>query len=119
VMTATGLDDESMEAAIGSARNQIAFYASTPAYLPVLECHGWEALQPEALQLTREGKWVELANLVDDDMLHTFAVVGSPAEVATKLVERYTGKADRISPVVYQPDLKLLAALRSELTAAL
>ena len=119
VMTATGLNDESMAAAIDSARNQIAFYASTPAYLPVLECHGWEALQPEALKLTREGKWLELSNLVDDDMLNTFAVVGTPQEVAAKLVERYNGKADRISPVVYQPDLELLSALRAEIGAAL
>ena len=119
VMTATGLNDESMEAAIGSARNQIAFYASTPAYLPVLECHGWEALQPEALKLTREGKWLELSKLVDDDMLNTFAVVGTPAEVARQLVERYNGKADRISPVVYQPDLELLSALLGEIGAAL
>ena len=119
VMTATGLNDESMEAAIGSARNQIAFYASTPAYLPVLECHGWEALQPEALKLTREGKWLELSKLVDDDMLTTFAVVGTPAEVARQLVERYNGKADRISPVVYQPDLELLSALLGEIGAAL
>jgi len=119
VMTATGLNDESMAAAIDSARNQIAFYASTPAYLPVLECHGWEALQPEALKLTREGKWLELSNLVDDDMLNTFAVVGTPREVAAKLVERYNGKADRISPVVYQPDLALLSALRAEIGALL
>jgi probable F420-dependent oxidoreductase len=118
VMTATGLDEQSLEAAIASARNQIAFYASTPAYLPVLECHGWEGMQAEANRLTREGNWAELASLVDDDMLHTFAVVGSPAEVATQIAERYKGKADRISPVVYQPDLPLLTALQQEIAAA-
>jgi len=36
VMTATGLDEESMQAAVASARNQIAFYGSTPAFLPFL-----------------------------------------------------------------------------------
>ncbi len=118
-ITATGLDDAGIEAAIASARNQIAFYASTPAYLPVLACHGWEALQPEALQMTREGRWAELADLVDDDMLNTFAVVGTPKDVAAKLVARYAGKADRISPVVYQPDLELLTTLREEISAAL
>lgn len=119
VMTATGLTDESMAAAIDSARNQIAFYASTPAYIPVLECHGWEALHTEARQMTREGRWAELANLVDDDMLHTFAAVGTPKEVAATIVERYTGKADRVSPVVYQPDLELLTVLREEIVSAL
>ncbi|WP_240732757.1 TIGR03617 family F420-dependent LLM class oxidoreductase [Halioglobus maricola] len=117
VITATGLDDESMQMAVASARNQIAFYASTPAYLPVLECHGWEHLQKQANTMMREGKWAELNDLIDDDMLNTFAVVGTPAEVAVKIKDRFHGKVERISPVVYQPDVELLAALRGEIAA--
>jgi probable F420-dependent oxidoreductase len=119
VITATGLDEQSMESAIASARNQIAFYASTPAYLPVLQCHGWEGLQAEANQLSREGKWMELAGLIDDDILRTFAVVGTPGEVAQQISERFKGKVDRISPVVYQPDVPLLTELRNQISAAL
>ena len=119
VITATGLDEESMQAAVLSARNQIAFYASTPAYLPVLACHGWEALQGEANKLTREGNWAELTRLVDDDILNTFAVVGTPAEVAAQIATRFKGRVDRISPVVYQPDLDLLTELREQIAAAL
>ncbi|MDX1736504.1 MAG: TIGR03617 family F420-dependent LLM class oxidoreductase [Halioglobus sp.] len=119
VITATGLDEQGMEAAIASARNQIAFYASTPAYLPVLACHGWEGLQAEANALTKQGKWVELAQLIDDDILNTFAVVGTPTEVAQKIAARYSAKVDRISPVIYQPDVALLAELRREIAAAL
>ena len=115
VITATGLDEETMAAAVASARNQIAFYASTPAYLPVLACHGWEQLHTEAQQLIRQGDWGKLNDLVDDDILNTFAVVGTPAEVAEKISARFTGKAQRISPVVYQPDVPLLSALRGEL----
>lgn len=118
VITATGLDEESMQAAIASARNQIAFYASTPAYLPVLECHGWEGLQARANQMMREGKWAELNDLIDDDLLNTFAVVGTPKEVASKIATRYQGKVERISPVVYQPDVPLLTELRREIAAA-
>ena len=119
VVTATGLDEESMQAALASARNQIAFYASTPAYLPVLKCHGWEDLQVEANKLTRAGNWMELSRLIDDDILNTFAVVGTPAEVAQKIVARYQGKVDRISPVVYQPDIPLLTELRQQISAVL
>ncbi len=118
VVTATGLDEESIQAAIFSAKNQIAFYASTPAYVPVLKCHGWEDLQVEANKLTREGKWAEMAQLIDDDMLRTFAAVGSPAEVAEQLATRFRGKVDRISPVVYNPDIALLSELRSRISAA-
>ena len=88
VITATGLDEESMQTAIASARNQIAFYASTPAYLPVLQCHGWESLQADANQMMRAGKWTQLNDLIDDDILNTFAVVGTPAEVAQKIAAR-------------------------------
>lgn len=119
VVTATGLDDESIETSIASARNQIAFYVSTPAYLPVLECHGWEALQADANTMVREGNWAELANLIDDEILNTFAVVGTPKEVGEKIAKRFAGKVDRISPVVYQPDVELLSELRTQITAAL
>ena len=119
VVTATGLTEESMQTAVDSARNQIAFYASTPAYLPVLECHGLEALQPVANQMIKEGKWAELSGLIDDDILHTFAVVGTPQEIGEKIVQRYSGYADRISPVVYQPDIALLTEVRRQIAAAL
>lgn len=118
VVTATGLDEESMQASIFSAKNQIAFYASTPPYLPVLKCHGLEDLQVEANKLSREGKWMELNALIDDDLLKTFAVVGTPTEVADQIAARYKGKVDRISPVVYQPDVALLSELRSKISAA-
>lgn len=119
VITATGLDEQSMQQAVFSARSQIAFYASTPAYLPVLQCHGWEDFQPKAGQLAAQGKWADMANLVDEEMLHTFAVVGTPQEVAREIAARYRGKVDRISPVAYQPDTKLLVALLQELRSAL
>jgi probable F420-dependent oxidoreductase len=118
VITATGLDEESMQTAIASARNQIAFYASTPAYLPVLKCHGWESLQADANQMMREGKWGELNDLIDDDILNTFAGVGTTAEVAEKINTRFGGKVERISPVIYQPDVELLTELRQEINAA-
>ena len=73
----------------------------------------------EANKLTREGKWMEMTNLIDDDILNTFAVVGSPAEVAAQIATRFKGKADRISPVVYQPDVALLTELRQQISAVI
>lgn len=119
VITATGLTEEHHRQAVDSARSQIAFYASTPAYLPVLECHGWEGLHTEAQRLVKEGRWADMAALVDDELLNTFAVVGAPAEVGRLIAERYSGLVDRVSPVVYQPDVPLLAVLQREIRAAL
>ncbi|MEH6592058.1 MAG: TIGR03617 family F420-dependent LLM class oxidoreductase [Halioglobus sp.] len=111
VVTATGLNDEQLANAISSARNQIAFYGSTPAYRPVLEVHGWEGMQEQWSKMARAGQWMEMAASVSDDMLETFAVVGTPVEVAEKIASRCGGLMDRVSPVIYQPDTELLAAL--------
>jgi alkanesulfonate monooxygenase SsuD/methylene tetrahydromethanopterin reductase-like flavin-dependent oxidoreductase (luciferase family) len=62
---------------------------------------------------------MEMTDLIDDDMLNTFAVVGTPAEVAQQIATRFKGKVDRISPVVYQPDVALLTEVRQQISAAL
>lgn len=111
VIVATGLDEERYQAAVFSARNQIAFYGSTPAYRPILDAHGWGDMQSRWNDLIRAGNWAELATTVDDEMLHTFAIVGSLEEVATRLRQRGSGRLDRVSPVVYDPDPELLDAI--------
>ena len=86
------------EAAAGMVRNQISFYGSTPAYRGVLELHGWGELQTEFNTLSKQGKWAEMAGLVTDDVLETFAVVADDADdVSTRLIARYGGVIDRIS----------------------
>lgn len=117
VVTATGTSDQQLEAAIFSARNQIAFYGSTPAYKPVLAVHGWEGLQEQWGNMAREGKWIEMASSVTDEMLETFALVGTPEQVAKKMKIRCGGKMDRVSPVIYQPDIELLTVLLKALKA--
>jgi probable F420-dependent oxidoreductase len=93
----TGGNDDQMEKAMAGTRQQIAFYGSTPAYRPVLEYHGWGALQDELNALSKQGKWVEMGDLIDDDMLNTFAVVGSPEQIAPELHKRYGDVVQRIS----------------------
>ena len=103
----TGRDDEQLEAARNGARAQISFYGSTPAYRPVLECHGLGDLQAELNRLSKQGKWLEMAGLIDDDVLEKIAVVAPRNEVAAKLRERCGGWADRVSLLAHfaGPDL--------------
>ena len=82
-------------------RSQIAFYASTPSYRPVMALHGWQAVAEELSSLASRGRWGEMPTLVSDDMLTAFAVVSSPAELPLRLHQRYHGLADRLS--LYQP----------------
>jgi probable F420-dependent oxidoreductase len=84
-----------------SVRQQIAFYASTRTYEPVLAAHGWERIGPELHQKSLEGDWHGMAKLISDEMLDEVAVTGPYETLAGKLRERYTGLLDRIS--LYQP----------------
>jgi len=119
IMTATGLDSQQMDEAIASARNQIAFYGSTPAYLPVLEVHGWGDMHLEWKQMVKENRWGDMASSVTDDMLHAFATVGTPEEVAKQIVERSDGRLQRVSPVVYKSEPKVLGALAKAISGEL
>ena len=93
----TGNNEEEMKAAAAGTRQQIAFYGSTPAYRNVLEIHGWGELQDELNRLSKQGQWVEMGNLITDEILETFAVVGAPETVAPELHRRYGDVIERIS----------------------
>lgn len=97
VMVATGRTEEGMGDAVAGVRQQIGFYASTPAYAPVLEHHGWGDLHVEARALTRQDRWDELADLVDDEVLAAFAVVGELGEVGPAFRARFAGLAQRVT----------------------
>jgi probable F420-dependent oxidoreductase len=114
----TGGDDEQMAAAASGTRQQIAFYGSTPAYRPVLDVHGWGGLQEELNALSKRGEWVRMGELIDDDILNTFAVVGAPEEIAPELHRRYGDVVDRVSfyaPYRSDPDrwARVLADIRA------
>lgn len=93
----TGTNEEEMAASAKGVRQQIAFYGSTPAYRGVLELHGWGDLQDELNQLSKEGKWVEMGELIDDEILATFAVVAEPDGIAPEIARRFGDVVTRVS----------------------
>jgi probable F420-dependent oxidoreductase len=93
----TGTNDEEYDNARRGTTQQIAFYGSTPAYRGVLELHGWGDLQSDLNRLSKQGDWVQMGKLIDDEMLGTFAVTGEPEEIPAKLLERYGDVVDRVS----------------------
>jgi probable F420-dependent oxidoreductase len=103
----TGTTEEEMAASVAGTKQQIAFYGSTPAYRGVLELHGWGGLQDDLNKMSKEGKWKEMGELITDDILHTFAVVGEPEQLAPELQARYGDVVSRISfyaPYASDPD---------------
>jgi probable F420-dependent oxidoreductase len=96
-LVVTGADEAGFVAAAKAVKSQLAFYGSTPAYRPVLELHGWGDLQPELNTLSKRGAWDEMAELIDDDMLNTFAVVGELDDIAGLVLDRFSGVVDRFN----------------------
>lgn len=96
VFAVIGRDDAEIAKRSVATRRQLAFYGSTPAYRPVLDHHGWGDLGDELNRLSKQGEWVKMGELVDDEVLRAFAVVGDPVTVAEQLHERYSGVLDRI-----------------------
>ena len=115
---AVGETQDELDRAIEATRRQIAFYGSTPEYLPVMALHGWEAVHERLHAASRRGEWAEMARAIDDDMLAAFAAVGSPVEVAAQLGTRFGGLATRLSfsasyPIRPETGAALLSALRA------
>jgi len=96
-LTVTADDEQELERVKAAARKHLAFYGSTPAYRPTLDCHGWGDLHVELNRMSKQGRWDEMAELVDDEILETLAVVGERHEIAAKLEARLDGIADGVS----------------------
>jgi probable F420-dependent oxidoreductase len=95
----TGRDEEQMSRSREAVRSQLAFYGTTPAYLPVFELHGYGDLHPELRQLARQDRWSEMGALIDDDLIETIAVVGEPDRIAAMVRDRLSGISDSVSLV--------------------
>ena len=114
----TGENEEAMAHAAKAVRGQISFYGSTPAYRPVLELHGWGDLQGELHALAKQNRWAEMDDLVDDEMLETFAIVAEPDDVAPTLLRRYGDIIDRVAiHAPYTSSESLWAPIAAQLRA--
>jgi probable F420-dependent oxidoreductase len=101
--TIVGDTEAERSLAAEAVRRQIAIYASTRTYEPVLATHGWEAVLPELHRKSLAGDWQGMSALITNEMLATFAVTGTLEEIGSKLRERYAGALlDRTS--LYEVD---------------
>jgi len=116
VMTGIGATEETHKLAVKACRDQVAFYASTPNYKTVLETHGLGHLSEELNRLSKQGKWMEMGDAIDDETLKTFAVVEeSPEALAREIKHRYGNIGQRIAPVLYSGELDLAASVLAAL----
>jgi len=114
-------DEAELRQAQASLRQQVAFYASTPAYRGVLELHGWGELQSILHPMSKAGQWEAMGEVIDDEVLDAFTVIGDERQVAREMAARFGGEVDctSISPQ-NMPDEALasfVAQLRAETEA--
>jgi probable F420-dependent oxidoreductase len=122
-LVAVGRTDAELGTAITAIKKQIAFYGSTPAYKAVLELHGWGDLHDELHAGSVRKEWDAMTAPVTDEVLAEFAAVGSPAEVAAQLRERFGGVVQRLSfstPYAVAGDVwpELLGALQEPVSSS-
>ncbi len=114
----TAADQARLDEVTESVRARVAFYLSTPSYRRTFRLHGWEHIAEQASVLSRNQQWEELPGLVDDEMLHTVATIGTFDEIADKLNERYADRVHRIEfsiPVETPDDAEQLREILARL----
>lgn len=74
---------------------QIAFYATTRTYTPILELHGREGLVPDLRAAFEAKDKDKMVSLIDDDLCDAIACAGRADEVKDK-VKQWEGIADRL-----------------------
>lgn len=120
-LIAAAPDEESLHNKIRDIRARIAFYASTPAYRPAFDFWGLNGLVRGLSVLAREQRWEEMPEQIDDDVLNTFAVVGTYDELADKIVERFSGVLTHVGfsiPVETEEHAELLSGILKRIQSA-
>jgi probable F420-dependent oxidoreductase len=95
-MVAVGRTEAELRTAVDAVATLIAFYGSTPAYVPVLQVEGWADAQPELNALSKVGKFAEMRALITDDMVARIGVVGTPEQCAAEIGRRFGAHASEV-----------------------
>lgn len=78
--------------------------------------HGWGDVHIALNALSKQGKWVEMGDLITDDMLDAFAIVAEPGDLASQLNGRYGDIATRVMvELPKSTDTELWAGVLAEL----
>lgn len=118
MFTVTGDTQDTVAQAKATVRQQVAFYGSTPAYKPVLESIGAGELQPTLNRMSKQGQWVEMGELIGEDLIKEFAVVAEPKDLAGAILSKYGDIVDRTSAAYGLIPSDLQRQIISDLRAA-
>ena len=114
----TGETEEEVESKKAGVKGQISFYASTRSYEGVMSTHGWDDTAARLYRMSVDNKWPEMPGQITDEMLETFAVVGTYDEIVDKLKAAHGDYATSISfdfPTDTPEEEERVAAMVAEL----
>ena len=94
---ATGADEAGVRKMMDWVRYRLGFYGSTRTYAGVLHLHGWHDLAEKLHRMSKEGRWGEMAKEISDDVVRTFAAVGTYGEIGAVIEKRFGGLSDAIA----------------------
>ncbi len=97
VFAIVGDDAETLAMRRQQVRKQIAFYASTPSYRPVLAQHGWSQVGERLSRMAVRKQWREMPALISDEMVDVFALTGSWDDIGPAIIDRYGDMLQRIT----------------------
>ncbi len=85
----TGETEEGIAKGREAVRSRIAFYASTLSYRPVMSVHGWDDTVEKLYRMSVEGQWDSMRGEITDEMVDTFALIGTYDDIVDKIKARY------------------------------
>ena len=92
----TGPNQAAINAKKEATKKQIAFYCSTRSYSKILEVHGFEELGVWLHEMSLNQQWDQMTELITDEILDTFALVGGYSEIPGLMKERFDGLIDEV-----------------------
>lgn len=119
-LVCTAPDEAMLRQRVENVRARVAFYCSTPAYRAAFELHGLGALADELAVLSKAQRWEDMPAKISDDILHTYATVGTYDQIGERLVQRYGGLVSDIEfsiPCTTAQDRETLSGLLAQLRA--
>ena len=92
----TGPNQAAIDKNKESVKKQIAFYCSTRSYSKVLDVHGFEELGVRLHEMSLKQQWDQMTDLITDEILDAFAVVGGYSKIPGLMKERFDGLLDEV-----------------------
>jgi probable F420-dependent oxidoreductase len=92
----TGPNQAAINAKKEAVKKQIAFYCSTRSYSKILDVQGFQDLGVWLHEMSLKQQWDQMAELITDEILDAFAVVGGYSEIPGLMKERFDGLLDEV-----------------------